>query len=314
MRAVWAVPIIASILILGTLGFSQDVYAPSFDEIAKLTASDAADSDFFGRAVSISVDTAIVGAHLDNDGGVDSGSAYVFGRDVGGADNWGQVAKLTALDDVGNLNFGRAVSISGDTAIVGAETNNGDIIIQTGAAYVFGRDVGGADNWGQVAKLTSSDGARFDLFGESVSISGDTVIVGATSDDDGGDSSGSAYVFVSSSIPVDIDIKPGSDPNCFNNDGNGVIPVAILGSNSFDVTLVDASTIQLEGMAVKVVGKANKLLSSIEDVNGDGFNDLVVKIEDTDGVFIQGTGTATLTGNLLDGTPIEGTDTICITQ
>ncbi len=115
-------------------------------------------------------------------------------------------------------------------------------------------------------------------------------------------------------VNVSIDIKPNSDPNCFNNDGNGVIPVAILGSNSFDVTLVDSSTIQLEGMAVKVVGKANKLLSSIEDVNGDGFNDLVVKIEDTDGVFIQGTGTATLTGNLLDGTPIEGTDTICITQ
>ena len=115
-------------------------------------------------------------------------------------------------------------------------------------------------------------------------------------------------------IEVEIDIKPGSDPNCFNNDGNGVIPVAILGSATFDATLVDDTTVQLAGMAVKAVGKKGKLLSSIEDVNGDGFADLVVKIEDTDGTFTPGNATATLTGNLLDGTPIVGTDSICITQ
>jgi len=114
---------------------------------------------------------------------------------------------------------------------------------------------------------------------------------------------------------VDIDIKPGSDPNCFNNDGNGVIPVAILGSASFDVTQVDAATVQLEGMAVKAVGKSNKLLASIEDVNSDLFDDLVVKIEDTDGVFSAGDATAIVSGNLLPAfgsTAFQGTDTICI--
>ena len=115
-------------------------------------------------------------------------------------------------------------------------------------------------------------------------------------------------------VTIDIDIKPGSDPNCFNNDGNGVIPVAILGSANFDVTQVDDSTVQLTGMAVKAVGKKGKLLSHIEDVNNDGFNDLVVQIEDTDGTFSVGDTAATLTGNLLSGTPFGGTDSICITQ
>jgi hypothetical protein len=115
-------------------------------------------------------------------------------------------------------------------------------------------------------------------------------------------------------VEVEIDIKPGSYPNCFNNDGNGVIPVAILGSEDFDVHQVDVMTLSLEGMAVAAKGKADKLLAAYEDVNGDGHIDLVIKIEDVDGVFEQGTATATLSGQLLDGTPIEGTDEICITQ
>jgi len=109
-----------------------------------------------------------------------------------------------------------------------------------------------------------------------------------------------------------IDIKPGSDPNCLNNDGHGVIPVAILGSEGFDVAQIDPATIVLEGLAVKAVGKSNKLLAHIEDVNDDGYDDLVVQIEDTDQVFETGDGVATLTGNLYEGTPIEGTDSICI--
>ena len=60
---------------------------------------------------------------------------------------------------------------------------------------MFERNAGGADNWGQVKKLTASDAAAGDQFGYSVSISGDTVVVGALLDDDAGSSSGSAYVF-----------------------------------------------------------------------------------------------------------------------
>jgi hypothetical protein len=113
-------------------------------------------------------------------------------------------------------------------------------------------------------------------------------------------------------IMVEIDIKPGSDPNCFNSDGHGVIPVAILGSADFDVNNVAPSTVQLEGLAVKAVGKGDKLLAHIENVNGDGWDDLVVQIQDQDGAFTSGSGTAKVTGQLWDGTPFEGTDSICV--
>jgi YVTN family beta-propeller protein len=116
-------------------------------------------------------------------------------------------------------------------------------------------------------------------------------------------------------IIVNIDIKPGSDLNCFNKNSSGVIPVAILGSAEFHATEIDPGTVTLAGLAVKVVGKSNKFLAHIEDVNHDGFDDLVVQIEDTDGRFTAGTTTATLTGKLyatFGSTPIEGTDSICI--
>lgn len=120
-------------------------------------------------------------------------------------------------------------------------------------------------------------------------------------------------------VNVGIDIKPGSYPNCFNNNGNGVIPVAILGSETFDVTQIEPGTVEMEGMTIKTVGKADKLLSHIEDVSGpegvpDGFADLVVQILDEDDMFEQGTGTAIVTGLLLDGRSFEGSDEICVTQ
>jgi hypothetical protein len=114
------------------------------------------------------------------------------------------------------------------------------------------------------------------------------------------------------SLEVTIYIKPGSDPNCFNNNERGVIPIAILSSSEFNATEVDPVTVQLAGLVVKVAGKSNKYLAHTEDVNGDGLIDLVVQIEDTDQVFTTGTTTATLTGNLYDGTPIEGEDDLCI--
>jgi hypothetical protein len=120
---------------------------------------------------------------------------------------------------------------------------------------------------------------------------------------------------IQTQIDVQIDIKPGSDTNCFNNDDHGVIPVAIMGSATLDATQIDPATVTLQGLAVKSAGKSNKLLASIEDVNKDGFNDLVVKIEDKDGTFVSGAGTAKLTGNLYaqyGGTAIEGSDDICV--
>jgi len=106
--------------------------------------------------------------------------------------NWAQEAKLVADDAAAGNEFGYSVSISGDTAVVGArgDDDNGNF---SGSAYVFVFD--GTAAWTQEAKLIPSDGATFDLFAESVSVSGGAVVVGARGDDDNGGGSGSAYAF-----------------------------------------------------------------------------------------------------------------------
>jgi hypothetical protein len=162
--------------------FTRDA-GGSWSEQAKLTASDAADHDMFGNAVSLDVDTAVIGARSDDDAGDVSGSAYVFVRDLGGS--WSEQAKLTASDALSEDRFGWSVSINGDTAIVGVPAKNAG----SGSVYVFVRDAGGS--WSEQAKLTASDAAPGAGFGWSVSLYGDTAAIGAT----GTDISGAAYVF-----------------------------------------------------------------------------------------------------------------------
>jgi len=113
-------------------------------------------------------------------------------------------------------------------------------------------------------------------------------------------------------ITVNIDIKPGSDPNSLNLNDKGVIPVAILGSAVLDVSDIDPGSILFEGMAVKAVGKNNKLLAHIEDVNGDGIDDLVVQIQNGENSLSPGDTEATIAGYLGDGTLFVGLDWINI--
>jgi hypothetical protein len=155
---------------------------------AKLTASDATAGDRFGHSVCISGDYVIVGAHGNDDGGSDSGSAYIFFRS---GTTWTEQAKVIASDGAEGDSFGQSVSISGDDAIVGAflKDGNGD---NTGSAYVYSRS---DTTWTETTKLTASDAAGAAQFGIQVSISGDDVIVGAFLDDDNGSDSGSAYIF-----------------------------------------------------------------------------------------------------------------------
>ena len=119
-------------------------------------------------------------------------------------------------------------------------------------------------------------------------------------------------VRLTTGLAVEIDIKPGSDPNCFNSNDHGVIPVAILGSASFDASTVNPLSVVLDGQAVRVKGKSGNA-GSLEDVNNDGFSDLVVQIID-DAAYVPGSTIGTVTGQLNDGTPFIGTDSICITQ
>jgi len=155
---------------------------------AKLTASDAGSGDYFGFSASISGDTAIIGAPRDNPVGSASGSAYVFTR-AGGI--WTQQQKLAASDAAATDQFGSAVSVSGDTAAVGAEFDD-DAGTSSGSAYVFVRT---GSIWTEQQKLTASDSAAGDQFGHSLGIADDAVVIGAVFDDGVGDASGSAYVF-----------------------------------------------------------------------------------------------------------------------
>ncbi len=161
----------------------------NWSQQAKLTASDAATGDFFGTDVSIAEDTALVGAYYDTHaGGSESGSAYVFLRS---GTSWSQQAKLTASDAAANDYFGSSVSIEGDTALVGASSDDHIGGFDSGSAYVFVRS---GTSWSQQAKLTASDAGEWDYFGADVSVAGDTALVGETANFGGG--IGSAYVFV----------------------------------------------------------------------------------------------------------------------
>jgi hypothetical protein len=156
-------------------------------EHTKLTASDGEPGDHFGSSVSISGGIIVAGASLDDDNGLNSGSAYVF---RGGSGGWAEEEKLLADDGEIDDRFDE-VGISGNTIIVGAwgDHDQGDL---TGSAYIF--TYSGSD-WIQDQKLTAEDAAGGDQFGLDVAISGDRAIVGAYGNDDNGENSGAAYVF-----------------------------------------------------------------------------------------------------------------------
>ena len=169
----------------------------NWSQQAKLLSADGIDNDLFGNAVSLSGNgnTALVGAYSDDAAvGMDAGSAYVFVR---GGSTWSQQAKLVPSDAAAADNFGYAVSVSGDgnTALVGAYSDDTAAGFNAGSASVFVRS---GTNWSQQAKLTAGDGAATDFFGCSVSVSGDgsTALVGAYKDDKtAGLDAGSAYLF-----------------------------------------------------------------------------------------------------------------------
>ena len=162
----------------------------SWTEQAGLTASDGASGDSFGYSVSIDGDYAIVGAYYKDVGGNSSqGKAYIFHRS---GSSWTEEAGISASDGAANDDFGTSVSISGDYAIVGANKDIGSNTGQ-GKAYIFHRS---GSSWTEEAGITASDGAAYDYFGTSVSISGDYAIVGAYYKDVGSSSyQGKAYIF-----------------------------------------------------------------------------------------------------------------------
>ena len=108
-----------------------------------------------------------------------------------------------------------------------------------------------------------------------------------------------------------IDIKPESYPNSINLSSNGVVPVAIFGSNTFDVHQINLSSVTFAHAPIKARGR-DRLMTSYEDVNGDGFTDVVIHVI-TETLQLTPTNTkAELNGFLLDGREIKGSESVKI--
>jgi len=164
-----------------------------WSEQQKLLASDGAELDNFGKSVSVSADTAVIGADWDDTAaGLDAGSAYVFVRS---GTAWTEQQHLLASDGKPSDHFGISSSVSADTTVVGAYAGDTPGGTDAGSAYVFVRS---GTTWSEQQKLLASDGAASDHFGISTSISGDTIVAGARRDDSPDVDAGSAYVFVRS--------------------------------------------------------------------------------------------------------------------
>jgi len=117
-------------------------------------------------------------------------------------------------------------------------------------------------------------------------------------------------------LPIDIDIKPNSDPNSINLCSNGAVPIAILGSGTLDVLDINTDSLRFADASIKVVGRKDPhQLCSYEDVNGDFITDLVCHFLTTDIAGIDGESSfATLNGELGGGTAIEGSDSVNIVK
>ena len=153
-------------------------------ELAKLTPSDAAVSAYFGASVALSGNIAVIGAFGDGANGYATGSAYVFDVTTGQ-----ELFKLTASDGEEGDYAGTSVALSGNTAVIGAYSDNDDGW-ESGSAYVFDVTTGQ-----ELFKLTASDGAEGDRFSHSVAASGNIAVIGAFKDDDKAQDTGSAYLF-----------------------------------------------------------------------------------------------------------------------
>ena len=188
--------------------------------------------------------------------------------------------------------FSTEMRSSEDTAVT---SDRGWWVIDSGFVNEFG------DDSGLYLSVDSGESLQEKLRGEPM---GDTVDV---------------LVVPPQVFEVAIDIKPGGYPNSLNIDGNGVIPVAVLGTDSFDVAQIDVSTLDFAGLEVKANQKG-KVQCAIEDVSGDftnpegapdGYMDLVCQFVDNPDRWTPDEGTATLTGQLSSGhggTPISGND------
>jgi len=150
-------------------------------EQSHLTASDAVAGDRFGASIVVEDNRLLVGASRQHDG---AGAVYIFERKADGM--WAQVAQMTAADGADGDNFGGAVAVSRNVALIGAPGNNDN----TGAAYLFNRDETGA--WVARTKLTGSEAEAGDRFGSALALESGRALVSAPRQ---GENAGVVYAF-----------------------------------------------------------------------------------------------------------------------
>ena len=169
-----------------------------WSEQAKLVGTDSMpDSvngqagDNFGNCIDSYEDLVVVTSNLDDDVGVDSGSAFVF---QGSWTSWTQQQKLLPSDGYSNHQFGQTVSISKLSLLIGTgnDDSNG---FGSGSVYSFRQTPGRFSSWSQQQKLLSHDLYPLDHFGSSLAMYDDTAVIGAPGSNNNGFSQGSLYIF-----------------------------------------------------------------------------------------------------------------------
>lgn len=272
--------------------------------------------EFFGFSVSILGNTLAVGSRYDDQGGSDRGAAYLFGKDTGGGDNWGLIKKVVngAGSNTGTLtfinvgsnnsdNFGFSTSLSGTTLAIGVPSDNQTGMGSTGAVYLLGKDEGGTDTWGLLKKIINGAGTNttnqsftnittnsFDFFGAAISLSGNTLLVGARFDDQGGSDRGAVYII-------------NKDAGGFNN--WGVTKKVINGTGTATSTLtfinIGSNTSDSFGYSVSISGDLAAIGAFSDDQGGSNRGAAYILSKDKGGFenwgllkkIINGPGTST---------------------
>jgi len=187
----WSVATLRDLAVIGaphdttTNVGSAYLYARSLDgsntwtQIKKLNAPDAHNGDAFGTAVAISDDLIVIGAPLATVKASQDGAAYVYGRNQGGSNQWGFVKKMAAADGAAGDQFGSAIVVSNTMVVIGSPQAAFGSFANSGAAYIYDQNQGGAGLWGQVKKLLNTNTEAGDRFGTAVTIYGDNIAVGA---------------------------------------------------------------------------------------------------------------------------------------